>query len=83
LEVLRIVRSAAHRAVVAVLDVVTRVVPLVGLAVPRALAGDAQVDEDLWKISPEGPRRELVMVGRMWKLKSRALSMLYYVGSRS
>ena len=43
----------AYRAVVAVLGLVIRAVPLVGLAVARAFAGDAQVDEHLWKISPE------------------------------
>lgn len=53
LEVLSIVRSVANRAVEAVLDFVIRAVPLVGPAVPRAFAGDAQVKEHLWKISPE------------------------------
>jgi hypothetical protein len=52
-EVFSIVRPLANRAVVAALDLVVRVVPLVGTTVRRAFAGNAQVDEDLWKVSSQ------------------------------
>jgi hypothetical protein len=52
-EVLAIVRPAPHRAVVAVLDLVIRPVPLVGPAVAGALAGDTQINQRLRKNPPE------------------------------